>query len=177
MEKIQNLFSSTTNNATESIANLSLDTIILIVIFLMFFTYAMKYGKQRIISLIFSFYILIPILSSFPYLQKISFFGDTEKAILYSKLGLSVLIIIFINIVIERMINWEFRSYGFRNLAENGLLAIASSGLLVAFSYHIIDISALYNFAPAVNVLFEPAVFFFWWLIAPIIVIFFTAKR
>lgn len=177
MEKVQNLFSSTTNNATESIANLSLDTIILIIIFSVFFVYSIKFGKRSIILLILSFYISIPLISFFPYFDKISFFGSTEKALLYSQIGLFIIIIFILNIILDRIVNIEFYYGGFRKLIESIFLGAVSGGLLVAVSYHIVNISVLYNFGNYIDYIFASQTILFWWLIMPFVVIFLTTRR
>lgn len=177
MDSVQNLFASSTENTFETIANLSLDTIILIIVFLVLFIYSIKFGKLKIISLILSLYISIPIISFFPYLKSILFFGDTEKAIVYSQIGLFVLIVVLINVILSGVISWELRNRGLRRLIENGALALVSGGLLVAISYHIINTSELYNFVGPIDSIFASSNLFFWWLIAPLIVIFFTTRR
>ncbi|MEK7589953.1 MAG: hypothetical protein AAB475_01740 [Patescibacteria group bacterium] len=177
MVTVQNLFASTTNGTFASIANLSLDTIILIIIFFIFFIYGLKFGKRRIVSLTLSLYASIPIVFFFPYLEKISFFGDIEKAVLYSQIGLFILVIILINVVLWRVVSFELYHRGLRRLIENGTLSFASGGLLVAISYHIIKISELYDFAELIDGLFASTTLFFWWLIAPLIIIFFTTRK
>ncbi|MBT3282548.1 hypothetical protein HON59_00875 [bacterium] len=177
MAAIQNLFASSTGGTLETVMNLSLDTIILIVIFLVFFIYGLKFGKRRIISLMLSLYASVPVVFFFPYLQSISFFGETEKAILYSQIGLFILVIILINVLLTGIVSFELYHRGLRKLIENGFLALASGGLLVAISYHIINISDLYDFAGIVDTLFASTTLFFWWLVAPLIVIFFTTRK
>jgi hypothetical protein len=124
-----------------------------------------------------SLYASIPIVLFFPYLQKIAFFGNTEKAVLYSQIGLFVLVIILINVVLSRIVSFELYHRGLRRLIENGFLAAASGGLLIAISYHIIKISELYDFARPIDALFASTTLFFWWLIAPLVVVFFTTRR
>ena len=177
MSAIQNLFASSTGTTLETIMNLSLDTIILIVMFLLFFIYGLKFGKRKIISLVLSLYTAVPIVFFFPYLHNISFFGDTNKAVIYSQTGLFILAVIFINITLGRVISWELHSRGLRKLIENGFLAFVSSGLLVAISYRIINISELYDFAGPIDSLFTSTTLFFWWLVAPLVVIFFVIRR
>lgn len=177
MAAIQNLFASSTNNAIETVASLSLDTIILAIIFAVFFTYGLKYGKQRIIFLILSFYISIPIISVFPYTEKLSFFGETDKAIVYAQIAVFLVAIVILNIIIGRVISWELRSRGLRKLIETGALAFASSGLLMAISYHIIPITALHDFAAPIDSLFASPSLFFWWLVIPFVILLFTVRR
>lgn len=177
MEQAQNLLASSTKDALGAMTNMSFDTIILIVLFVTFFAYGLKLGKRRIISLILSFYISIPVASSFPYLEKISFFGDTEKAMLYSQIGLFILIIIFINVAISGAISFELGSHGLRRLFETGALAVASGGLLVAISYHAIKLNSLYDFAAPIDSLFASTAMLFWWLVLPLVTIFFAIRR
>lgn len=177
MAAIQNLFASSTGVTVESIANISIDTIILIIIFFFFFIYGLKFGKRKIVALMLSLYASIPIIFFFPYLQKIAFFGDTERAILYSQIGLFVLVIILINVILSRVVSFELYHRGVRKLIENGALALASGGLLVAISYHIIKISDIYDFAGPIDIIFASNILFFWWLASPFVVIFFTTRR
>jgi hypothetical protein len=177
MAAVQNLFASSTDLTLANIANMSIDTIILIIIFFILFVYGIKFGKRKIISLMLSLYASIPIVYFFPYLQEISFFGDTDKAVLYSQIGLFVLVIVLINVVLSRIVSFELYHRGLRRLIENGFLALASGGLLIAISYHIIKISELYDFAGPIDVIFASSTLFFWWTVAPIIVIFFTTRR
>ena len=140
MVDIQNIFASSTGNAVETITSLPLDTTVLAIVFLVLFIYSMKYGKRAIISLIFSLYISIPIISFFPYSESISFLGDTTKALVYSQIILFILVVILTNITIKRVISWELYQRGLRKLTENIFLAIVSGGFLIAIFYHIIDI-------------------------------------
>ncbi|MFQ5662067.1 MAG: hypothetical protein ACE5F2_02335 [Candidatus Paceibacteria bacterium] len=177
MAAVQNLFASSTDNAITTIASLSLDTIILAIIFIALFTYGLKYGKRRIISLIISLYISIPIISFFPYLQKVLFLGETVDKMLYMQIILFFLMVVLINILIDRVISWELGERGVRKLVELGALAIASGGLLVSISYHIIPITALHDFAPPIDSIFASGTVFFWWLVIPLAVLLFTVRR
>ena len=177
MDSVQNLFASSTNNAVETVTNLSVDTIILGIIFLVFFVYNMRSSRSKVISLIISLYIAIPIINFFPYMEKIPFIGNTENAVLYSQIGLFALIVILVNIITKILIGFEFYQGGLRKLIENGALAAATGGLLIAISYHIINISELYDFATTIDSLFASTTLFFWWLVIPLLVILFTTKR
>lgn len=177
MAAVQNLFASSTDNAITTIASLSLDTIILAIIFIALFTYGLKYGKRRIISLLISLYISIPIISFFPYLQKVLFFGDTVDKMLYTQIVFFFLIVVLINIIIDRVISWELGSRGMRKLIELGALALSSGGLLIAISYHIIPITTLHDFASPIDSLFASGALFFWWLVIPLTVLLFTVRR
>lgn len=176
MNSVQNLFASSTDGAISTFTNLSLDTIILATVFLAFFIFGLKFGKRNIISLLLSLYVSIPIMLFFPYLQKISFLGETNKTVLYSQIGLFVLIVIFINIVLSRLMSFELYNRGLRRLIENGIIALASSGLLITISYHIINVSELYDFAGQIDAVFASTTMLFWWMIAPLVVIFFTTR-
>lgn len=137
----------------------------------------MKFGKESIISLILSFYVSMPLINLFPYFDKISFLGDGEKTLLYLQIGLFIIIIFISNLIFNRIINVEVYYGGFRKLIENIFLGIVSGGFLIAISYHIINISILYDFGDYVDAIFMPQTLFFWWLIAPFIVIFLTIRR
>lgn len=176
MQQAKGLLASSTD-ALSAVTNMSLDTVILITIFVVLLVYGLRYGKYRMISLVLSFYIVIPIISFFPYLQNLSILGESANATLYSQIGVFLLIVIFLNIILSRFICEEFPSRGMRRFFEAGLLSISSGGLLLAISYHIIPITALYDFAAPVDSLFASAAMFFWWLIIPLAVLLFTVRR
>lgn len=177
MDSVQNLFANSTGEAINTFTSLSLDTIILATVFLVFFIYSLKFGKRGIVSLIFSLYISIPIISFFPYLQKITFLGDNVKADIYSQIGLFILLVVLINSIVGRIIDWDIDNGGFKKLIENGALSIAAGGLLIAISYHIVPITALHDFGNLIDSIFASGTLFFWWLAAPLIIIFFTTRR
>lgn len=176
MGQVQNLLDSS-KDALGAVTNMSLDTIILITIFVVFLVYGLRYGKYRMISLVISFYIVIPIISFFPYLNTLSFLGESVNAITYSQIGVFLLIVIFLNVILSRFICEEFPSRGLRRLVEAGLLSASSGGLLLAIAYHIIPITALHDFAGPIDALFASATMFFWWLIIPLAVLLFTVRR
>jgi predicted permease len=178
MQSAKDLLASSTD-ALDAVTNMSLDTIILITIFVVLLVYGLRYGKYRMISLLLSFYIVIPIISFFPYLNTLSFLGERESvnAALYSQIGVFLLIVIFLNVILSRFICEEFPSRGIRRLFEAGLLSASSGGLLLAISYHIIPITTLHDFAAPIDTLFASTQMFFWWLVIPLIALLFTVRR
>lgn len=176
MEQARELFDSS-KDVLGVVANMSLDMIILIAIFVALVVYGLRYGKYRMISLMLSFYIVIPIISSFPYLKSFSFFGESTNAATYSQIAVFLLIVVFLNVILSRFVCEEFPSRGLRRLIEAGVLSISSGGLLLALSYHIIPITALYDFAAPIDAIFASTTMFFWWLIIPLAALLFTVRR
>ncbi|PIT96756.1 hypothetical protein COT82_01380 [Candidatus Campbellbacteria bacterium CG10_big_fil_rev_8_21_14_0_10_35_52] len=176
MEKAQNLLISS-KDTLNSVTNLPLDTIILIAVFIVLFAYGLHYGKYKIISLILSLYVAIPVFSYFPYTQIFSFFAESEKAILYSQIVFFLIIVVFFNIIIGKFMVEEFSASGFKRFIDDGFLAAAGGGLLLMISYHIIPITLIYDFAAPIDILFLPATMLFWWLVIPFIILLFTFRR
>src|SRR3989344_2179087 len=146
MGKAQNLLASS-KDTLNSVTNLPLDTIILITIFIILLVYSLRYGKYKIIS------------------------------ILYSQIIFFLIIVVFFNIIIRKFILEEFLARGFRQFIESGFLAVVGSGLLFAISYHIIPITLIYDFAAPIDALFSSTRMLFWWLAIPFIVLLFTVKK
>lgn len=160
-----------------TVTSTSLDTIILGTIFIVFFIYGYKYGKRKAIALILSFYLSIPLLTSFPYMDKLSFIGETEKAIAYSQIALFIVFTILLNIILGKVLSWELSSRGVRKFIETVLLSVVSVGVFTAISYHVIAITPIHNFSPQIDSVFASAQMFFLWLVIPFVIIVFTVRR
>jgi len=146
----------------QKILSASTDAFIIAILIAAFSALALFYGKRRIVALIFSFYPAALILDSISYLD------DSSVLIQASSL---VIAVIFIAYLIQRLIYAEFPYSRFRKFTEAILLGISATAITLAFSYHVVDISSVYNFSAGLDKLFS-SVNFFWWLLAPLSVIF-----
>ena len=54
-----------------------------------------------------------------------------------------------------------------------GLLSVAAAGLLVSIFYHVIPLTPVYNFSPAIDKIFSTDTDFAIWLLAPLVLLFF----
>lgn len=172
-----NIILENSKDVVATFTTLSLDAIIIIAVFILFFGYGLKFGKDRIISLILSFYFAFILYSSVPYLDTLTFLKDTDTQVFISK-ALIFLIFLFIsNFIIKRFVYTEFSSKQVKRFFEAGILSVGATILTLALYNTIAPAESVYNFGAPISNLFSSADLFFWWLVAPLAILFFTVRR
>lgn len=151
---------------------LSSDLIVLGTIFVLFFLYAIYFGRDRVVAFIFAFYPAVFLYQTLPFFDKlIVLHGD--RLILLNKLGLFLLLFIPLNIIIARYIFSESYGGGGKHYLRIAGCALASVVLFLVFYYKILNLETLYNFSPAVDILFSGPNRLFWWTLAPLAILLF----
>ncbi len=158
-------------------SELSIASLVAILTATALFVFAIRYGKDRMIALIFSLYISLLIYIHFPYTDKFSLFTGSDIKILLSNAIIFFAFVIGVYIIIERVIFTDYPDRGIRRFIEASLLSLAATSLLIAFAYNVLPIASFYSFAPPIKLLFSSSDFFFWWLSVPLLSILFLAKR
>jgi len=160
-----------------SFTDLSIASTVAIATTAALFVFALRYGKDRMIALIFSLYISLLVYIHFPYTEKFLLFTGSDIKILLSNAIIFFAFVIMVYVIIERVIFADYPSRGTRRLLEAFLLSLAATALLIAFAYNILPIASFYSFDQPIELLFESYDYFFWWLTVPLISILFLAKR
>ncbi len=156
---------------------LSLDALIIIAIFVLFFGYGLKFGKHKIVSLILSFYLAFALYFHLPYIAQLIFFSDTAVQIFISKIIIFIVLLFISDFILKRMLYTEFSHGYIRRFFEAGVLSIGATILALAFAHRVIPIESIHSFGAPIADLFSSATFFFWWLIIPLMILFFTTRR
>lgn len=144
----------------------SADVTVLTIAFIVFFLYGLYFGRDRLISLIITFYLATFLYRIFPYADKLTFLSGDNLALL-NKIGIFLLFFLPINIIISRYIvaqEYDGSSHVFRTLG----LSLASLIVLMLFSYTVTSLDHFYTFSPIINDLFAGAGRVFWWNFAPL---------
>ena len=76
-------------------------------------------------------------------------------------------------IILRRVVVSDFLYVGIFGLAA---LSFFAAAFLIALAYHVFPVADVYNFTPAIDLLFAPKEYFFWWFIAPAVGLFFLAR-
>lgn len=155
----------------------SVDAFVLVGLVVVLFFFGLRYDKGSIIALILSLYVALLAYIHFPFKEQILLFGANDFQILVSNAILFSLFTIIIYTIINRVFYAEFPSRSGRRFTQAFLLALAGTALLIAFSYHVLPITSVYDFGASVDALFAPSSLFFWWLIAPLVVFLFVIRR
>lgn len=145
------------------------DTVVLLGVFVLFFAFALYFGKNRIISLLLSFYPAAFLYERFPYLAKLLVLQGPQLAVL-NKLIIFLIFLIPIDIIINKFI-FSDSGYGSTRLLRIAGFAIAGVILMLVFTYSVVDLSIFYSFSIAIH--HTISTYIFWWTLAPLILMFF----
>ena len=143
----------------------SSDIIVLLGIFFVFFFYALYFGRNRIISLIFAYYPSAILFQIFPYIDKlIILHGD--KLIVLNKLMIFLIFFLPLNIIINRYIFTESGYSGVSHIFRAVGLSLCCLVLFMLFYYTVINLELFHSFSPTIDTLFLGTNRLFLWNLA-----------
>ncbi len=165
--------SNLATNAAMSSWTIAGNFLVLILLTIGIFVFAMRKGGSGLVSLNISLYAGYAIYIVFPYRDAVIAIGSTPlvQAVLSITLFLMATVLPFVMIL-----RLTSQSFGQLSIIQNLLLSFAAACFLMALSYHVFDISNIYSFSEPLNGLFEPKGYFFYWFIAPLVGVFFLAR-
>lgn len=151
--------------------NFASDFLIVLILFGVFFLFAWYIGRATLVSVLLALYAAYAIYVMFPYES----FLPTAPAMtaLLTNIGLYVGIALLFYIILRRVVVSDFLYVG---IFGTIILSFLGAGFLLALAYHVFPVASVYNFTPAVDLLFAPKAYFFWWFSAPAIGLFFLAR-
>ncbi|HEY4505413.1 MAG TPA: hypothetical protein VJG67_01865 [Candidatus Paceibacterota bacterium] len=154
---------------TKAVNLLTGDGVFLLVIFAVFFVYAMYLGRGRIISLILSFYPATLLYNAFPFIDKLTM--SSEKGLVLGKIGIFLVFLIPINIILNRYVFAESFYTGTSHMIRTGGLALVTVILVILFSYNTVNFDVLHDFSPGMDIIFSGASREFWWNLTPLAIL------
>ena len=147
------------------------DFVIILVLILVFVLFSRYVGRGPFVGVILSLYSAYALYAAFPYMDLLpsapAITAIATRTVLY--LGLCFIFYI----ILRRVVVSDFLYIGSIGLITLSFLA---AGFLIALAYQIFDISTIYQFTPAIDMLFAPKEYFFYWFLAPAIGLFFLAR-
>lgn len=158
-------------NTAATIWNFGSDFLIVLVLVAFFFAFAWYVGRGPFVAIILSYYGAYAIYIAFPYEQYLP--QAPALTALLAHAGLYAALGFVFYIILRRVVVSDFLYVGMIGLI---ILAFLASTFLIALTYHVFPITSIYEFTPAIDVLFAPKEFFFWWFIAPAVGLFFLAR-
>src|SRR3989344_3790926 len=163
--------STLATNTALSVWNGASDFLIILILLSVFFLFAYYVGRGPFVALLLAFYCAYALYALFPYESYL----PTAPAMtaLLAHIGLYAAFTIGFYIILRRVVVSDFLYVGLFGLIALSFLA---SALLLAFAYHIFPVANVYNFTPAIDLLFAPKAYFFWWFSAPAVGLFFLAR-
>ena len=151
---------------------ISTDFIVLLGVFFVFFFYALYFGRNRIISLIFAYYPSVLLFQIFPYIDKLIILQSNELIAL-NKLVIFLIFFLPLNIIINRYIFAESGYSGVSHIFRVGGLSLCCLVLFMLFYYTIINLEIFHSFSPVLNTLFSGTNRLFLWNLAPLALLIF----
>ncbi len=144
--------------------------LILLIIAGVLFIFAWYIGRGQLMALMLSFYAAYAIYIVFPYESLLP--SAPALTALLSHAGLYGALTFVFYLILRRVVVSDFLYIGIFGLIILSLLAAA---FLMALAFHVFPVTTLYEFSPAISLLFGPDQYFFWWFVAPAIGLFFLA--
>lgn len=159
------------------ITSLSTDTIIILIILGLSIGYTFYFGKDKIISLILSFYLASFIYENFYFINKLIIYKSTPTFLFFNHLTIFLIFFFIICLFLNKIILIDHSYSKIKKIIHSILLGGSFTGLVLLGSYHIISIEKIYNFSPTIDKVFYGANEFTIWLIVPFVVFLFVLRR
>ena len=151
--------------------NSASDFLIIIILFSILFLFAWYIGRATLVSVLLAFYAAYAIYITFPYASLL----PTAPAMtaLLSQMALYAGLTLVFYIILRRVVVSDFLYVG---IFGTIILSFLGATFLIALAYHVFPVADVYNFTPAIDLLFAAKQYFFWWFAAPAIGLFFLAR-
>jgi hypothetical protein len=162
-------------DALQSVLSFSSDAMLIIALTTLGSTYAYIKGKEKGISLILSFYPSFLIFSQLPFFREYTASNPASSTEAMTQVGIFLVIFIPIHFILNRFVSADFSYSKLRKIGDSFILGLLTAGLVLLFSYHVVNIELVYNFSSGIDAFFLGN-YYFWWLLAPFIAFFFLKK-
>ena len=147
------------------------ESIYLIIVFGVFLTISLAFGRYALINVVFALYLALLLTLKFPYFD--TFLNGTPIHDAIIKIIFFVLVTIAGVFLLRRHIPGDDYEKTFEFLGKKIILAVLATILVMAFSYQALPVTELIHPGTPIQILFEPASYFFWWLLLPLVLLFF----
>lgn len=147
------------------------DFLILLILIGVLFLFAWYVGRGPFVALLLAFYSAYALYVAFPYTSYLPTAPALTALLAHAGLYLAFTLVFYI--ILRRVVVSDFLYIGIFGLIA---LSFLGAAFLIALAYHVFLITPLYQFTPAVALLFAPDKYFFWWFTAPAVGLFFLAR-
>ncbi len=138
------------------------DTLVLVILFIVFFAYSMFLGRGRMLSFILAFYPASFLYINFPFVNKfLILHGD--KMLALNKIVIFLLFLTPLTIIINRFIFQASDYVGSSKIFRTVGLSLCGVILVLVFAYAIAGMDALHDFSPKIDMLFSSMDRIFYW--------------
>ena len=146
------------------------DIFVLVALFVLFFCYALYFGKNTTIATILAFYPAQYFYQNFPFMNSLLVMKG-DSLVLLNKVLIFLLFLIPLTILLGRYI-FQDSGYGSSHYLRSAGYTAAMVILILLFSYSVVSLDSVHNFSPMVSNLFTGADRIFFWHLAPLALLF-----
>lgn len=146
--------------------------LVLLVLAVLLFFFALRAGRAMLISLILALYVGFALFSVFPF-KEMFLVGDTPLVRAVAGIALFAVFTFFPYVLLRRV---STSGTIHINPLVLALLTLVTGGFVLALGYHVLNIAAVIPLTPSLDALFAPDKYFFWWVLAPLVGIYATAR-
>ena len=138
-------------NTVLTVWNSASDFLIIIILVTVFFLYAWYIGRGQLVSILLAFYCAYALYVMFPFMSYL----PTAPAMttLLAQVGVYAGLSILFFIILRRVVVSDFLYVGIFGLAA---LSFFAAAFLIVLAYHVFPVVDVYNFTPAIDLLFAP---------------------
>lgn len=147
------------------------DFLIIIILFSVLFLFAWYVGRATLVSILIAFYAGFAVYKMFPFMSYLPTAPAMTALLAQAALYLGLTLVFYI--ILRRVVVSDFLYVG---LFGTIILSFLGATFILALAYHVFPVASVYNFTPAIDLLFAPIKYFFWWFAAPAIGLFFLAR-
>lgn len=148
------------------------ESVFMLIVFVVFFVFALSRGRQSVINLILGLYFALLISIEFPYLDTILSGASNPKTQSLLMIGIFLAFTIGATLLFKRLMPSEYKEKPHEALWKKILLAFAATSLVMAFSFHALPVTELITPGSPIQTLFSHAEYFFWWLLLPLVALY-----
>lgn len=164
------------SNVLSPLANFSLDTIIITVLIVSLSAFAFYAGKQSAAAFLIALIGAHSIYTAFSFREKIISALFPEGAFWVNAISFTTFFFV-LNVILRNMIHGDYPS-GTMKFFQSILLGVASTGLLLAYYYHLLQGETLaYNFSSPTDALFASPTALFLWIAGSVALVFLIERK
>lgn len=148
------------------------ESLYLIVVFAVFFVFAIKKGRQTVTNIIFGLYLALLISIEFPFYDTLLSSTSSESSEAMLRLIIFGFFTVLSTMLFARVLPREYSEGSFEGFGSKLLLAFAGTVLVMIYSFHVLPVTELITPGSPINYLFGSAQYFFYWLLVPLAILF-----
>ena len=153
---------------TEALIDLLQESLYLVIVLVAFFSYASWRGGQALTNLILGLYLSLLISSNFPYYHLLPGADGVSGGEAASMIIVFIIFTILATCLFSELMPEGDDDGFFSGFGKNIGLSLLATILVMAYSFHVLPVTALIDTGTPIQTMFATPDFFFFWLLLPL---------